>query len=460
MLIKEKVRTLNFEELNLNDDILSGIKDVNRSKPTSLQETIIPAILEGKDTLIKADEGDDKNAAIALTALQKFSSLDEQEGTHILVLTPNSKEADEIDQLIWAMGYHAEVECAPIHLDGDESQQLESIQNGVPILVANPGQLIDLLENNRIILRHVDYLVIDRMDKMIAIGLVNKLNKIFKRVLSSHQTVIFTSELNEKVSSYAKEHLEEPTFLGFEDSETQKKLLETPPEVPQNLTQAYIKVPPRMKITTLLAHLDQTPEDRCVIFTASKRGTDRLYRSLRKRNKKATSLHGKLSDQKRAQRFANFTNGDVQYLLVADISAAELDLRQVTQVINYDVPKDPDEYRYRANLVGSGKASRIVSLVSKQDRSDINQLQNELGEAPEELPLPKEVQKKAKQRNNKRGGRKKSRSKRGRGKQGKSSKKKKEMELPRPSYEKLSGGRTGEKDERTGVVEFFRNLFS
>lgn len=451
------MRTLNFEELNLNEDILSGLKDVNRSDPTPFQEAVIPTILEGKDTLIKAEDGEEKNATIALTALQKFSNLEEQKGTHILVITPNSKEADEIDQLVWAMGYHAEVECAPIHLDGNEGDQIESIQNGVPILVANPGRLLDLLQRDRVIFRHIDYVVIDRIEKMIAIGLVDKLNDIFKRILSSHQKVIFTSDLNEDVSKFSKELLEDPEFIGFEDSKKRKQLLEEAPEVPQNLSQGFINVPPRMKITTLMAHLEQTPDDRCVIFTASKRGTDRLYRALRKRNKKATSLHGKLSDQKRAQRFANFTNGDMQYLLVSDISASDLDINKVTQVINYDVPNDPDEYRYRANMVGAGKASRIVSLVSKQDRNDINELQNELGEAPQKLPLPEEVKKKFEQRKNKQNNRSKSNKKR---EKKKKTKQKKEMELPRPSYEKLSGGRSGQKDERNGVVEFFRKLFS
>lgn len=450
---------MNFDELELGPDILNGLKDVNYDKPTSLQQTVIPSILEGKDVLIKAPDGEDKNGVIAITALQKFSSIEEIEGTHILILTPDPKEANEIDQLIWAMGYHAEVECAAIDLDGDEQEQKKALENRVPIIVANPGRLIDLMENHRVIFRQIDYLVVDRMETMVSIGLIDRLKDINKRLMSSFQSIIFTSELNEEVKSFSKYLLEEPVLIGFEDLPGNGQSLQDVPEVPKNLKQGYINVPPRMKITTLTAHLEQTPSDRCVIFTASKRGTDRLYRVLRKRNLKATSLHGKLSDEKRAQRFANFTNGDVQYLLVSDISAAELDINKVTQVINYDVPGDSDEYRYRANLVGSGKATRIVSLVSKQDRSDINELENELGEAPEELPLPDKVKEKLKQRKNKKKkDSRKSRPKRGGG--GQKSKKEKELELPRPSYDKLSGGRTGDKDERTGVVEFFRKLFS
>ncbi|MDZ7716536.1 MAG: DEAD/DEAH box helicase [Balneolaceae bacterium] len=448
---------MNFEELNLSPAMMSGLKDVKKDKPTELQQAVLPAILEKKDVLIKAEDGSDKNGVIGISALQKFSAIDEPKGTHILILTPNPKEATEIDELIWAMGYHAQVECAAIHLDGNQEEQQKSIESGVPILVANPGRLLDILEENKFIFRHVDCMIIDSMDQMVSIGLVDKLKAINKRVMSDCQNVLISNELNKEVTSFAKYFLDEPEVIGFETGGPDGEA-GAPPEVPQDLTQHYINVPPRMKITTLMAHLENTPDDRCVVFTASKRGTDRLYRVFRKRNLKATSLHGKLSDEKHAQRFANFSNGDVQYLLVADISAGELDLDKITQVINYDVPNDSDEYRYRANLVGSGKAARMVSLVSKQDRSDIKELENELGQSPEEIPLPDKVNEKLKQRKNKQSNKKKERPKRGGNNKGQN--KGNKMELPRPSYDKLSGGRSGDADERTGVVEFFKKLFS
>ena len=451
---------MNFDELNLSQEILDGLKDVKYDEPTSLQQSVLPSILEGKDVLIKAEGGKDKEGVIGITALEKFSNLEEQKGTHILVLTPNPKEAKEIDELIWAMGYHAEVECAAIDIDGDRESQEEAIANGVPILIANPGRLLEILEDEKHIFRQVNCFVIDAIDEMISIGLSDRLKDINKRVMSDCQKIMFANELNNDVKSFAQYFLKEPDLIGFENLPANGQGLGEVPEVPKNLSQGYINVPPRMKITTLMAHIESTPSDRCVIFTASKRGTDRLYRVLRKRNMKATSLHGKLSDKKIAQRFANFTNGDVQYLLVADIPAAELNLQKVKQVINYDVPNDPDEYRYRANLVGSGKATRIVSLVSKQDRSDISTLENELGQAPQELPLPDKVKQKLKERKNKKKkDKRKSRPKRGKSKE--KEKEKNKMELPRPSYDKLSGGRSGrKKDEREGVVEFFKKLFS
>lgn len=451
--------------MTLSPNILSGLEDVNFTELTELQEKVLPVVIEGNDALIKAEPGGDKIASFVIPALEKINTREDKEGPSVLVLTPNPDEAKQIDELVWAMGYHAQIECASVDLDSDPEEQKEALNDNVQVIVGNPGPLADTAQSLRFVFRHVELVVIDAADEMVSLNLQSKIAAILKRVLSEHQTLIYTKELNDEVKELAKEYLEEPEVVGLEHA---PGMLMEPPTLDQNLNQGYIYVPNRMKITTLMAHIEDTPTDNCVIFTASKRGTDRLYRILRKRNLKATSLHGKLSDEKRAQRFANFTNGDVQYLLVADIPAAELQLDRVTQVINYDVPNDPDEYRYRTGLVGTGKAARIVSLVSKQDRSDINSLESELGQAPKELPLPKKVKQKLQERKKKKKKKKSrkssKRSQRGRsnGRGKKQKKKDNDLQLPRPSYDKLSGGRKGDpkEDEKSGVIGLIKKLFS
>lgn len=457
---------MKFDELNLSPEIMSGLKDVQYEEATPLQQSIIPQILEGGDLLIE-DRGDKgKYGAVVIPALEKIVRDGKQEDTRVLILTPNPEEAKQIDELVWALGYHKQIECASIDLDGERAQQEEALHSGVPVLVGNPGPLIDIMEENLFIFRNVDLVVVDKAVEMLSLNLFDRIRDIQRRVVSEHQSVLFAEELTEEVKELANLLLEDPEIEGFEGASG--KALEEPPSVPDNLSQGYINVPPRMKISTLMAHIEQTPGDTCVIFTASKRGTDRLYKAFQKRDRKATSLHNKLSEEKRQQRLSNFTDGDVQYLLVSEIPAQELKLERVTQVINYDVPGDPDEYRFRANMVETGKASRIVSLVSKQDQSDINELKNELGQAPQKLPLPEEVQKKLEERKSKKSNGRGKRDKKSRPSGKKSSGRKKErdededkLELPRPSYDKLSGGRTGHKDdEKEGVVEFFKRLFS
>lgn len=463
--------TLTFDEMNLSPELMSGLRDVNYQEPTEIQQSVIPLSMEGKNVLVKSEDDDKgKYGSFIIPALEKIiqSKDDEEEkGTQILVLTPNHDDGKKIDELFWAMGYHAQVECATVGLDSELEDQEQEVIDGVQVLVANPDRLLEILEKNRIVLRHVELLVLDKIDDFVSFNMESKIKDIKKRIISDYQALGYANEFNDKIKSLVEYIMEEPEVVGFENVRSNGQLVTEPPELASQLKQGYIKVPNRMKITTLMAHIDSTPTDTCAIFTASKRGTDRLYRVLRKRNYSATSLHGKLSEEKRAQRFANFANGDVQFLLVADISAADLDLKNVKQVINYDVPGDPDEYRYRAGLVRDGKAARIVSLVSKQDRSDINQLKNELGEAPEELPLPDEVKKKLQERKKKNKNRSKNKSrnrnksKKKRGSRGKKRQKSNEMELPKPNYDKLSGGRKGSNnDEEKGVLDFFKKLFT
>ncbi len=455
--LKKKVSTLKFEELNLHDDILEKLQNNNQSEATQLQKSIITAVRDEQSLVIKAEPGSDKYNAIAIAALEKFQASKAQEGTQVLIPSDDSESLNQVSNLISQLKSDADPVCAKIDPEGDSDEQIELINSGHAILLANPARLHELMKQNRYIFRHTELLVLDHFDEMIANDQQGTLKAINRRILSDYTSLICVSELDNATKKAALSFAEKADFIGFENSD---KLGGEPPVIPGHLSQGYIKVPPRMKITTLMAHLDNTTGGNCIIFTASKRGTDRLYRILKKQRLKAVSLHYKLSDERRAQRFANFANGDVQYLLVSDISAADLDMEGVTQVINYDVPNSSDEYRYRAALVGTGKNNRIVSLVSKQDRSDISELQNELGQTPDEIPLPDKVKQKLKERKSQ--PRSNGQNGRGRNKNhAKNKKKSNELELPQPNYDQLSGGRSGHhNEEETGIVKFFKKLFS
>lgn len=441
--------TLTFEELNLSTELINGINQARLKEASPLQQTIISHAKNDTDLLIYAEQGDDKKVALAAAALEKLHEAESEESIRVLVLASQTNTARQICEQINTLSTEQNV-CFCIDDEGNRDKQAEAIAHETPIIVANPNRLQDLLQEHRFIFRNLNLLIIDGIHEIINANDEN-LKQIKRRIISDCTAIICSEKLDKKVKQASSSFTDEPSIIGFDDN------TDTPPAIRGDLHQGYIKVPNRMKISTLMAHIEQTPTENCVIFTASKRGTDRLYRVLKKRGLKATSLHRKLSDKKHAQRFANFTNSDVQFLLVSDFSAADLDVSGVVQVINYDVPNSSDEYRFRASLLGN--KGHIVSLVSKQDQSDISQLENELGQTPEEIPLPDKVKQKLKQRkNNKKRSRNNGRSKKSHGRQ---KQKDNEMQLPQPSYDKLSGGRSGNYDEKeTGIVKFFKKLFS
>ena len=522
-----------FEKFELSQELLNGLNDVNYSKPTELQLRVIPDILKGKNAVIKARSGMGKDGSYIIPIIENLNKSSSKDHTRTLIVTPEVEHARKVDEFVWAVGYHAGTHCVSVDMDGDRDEQKEAIKQGVDIVVANPGRLEEFQKEDSISFEELQYIVIDDAYKMSKMGLISKFEPILEEYADKTQVLLYSDRMSDELKDLINKHISDPSFFGFEDelggtgnkqeekeeseseedqktdrSQEQKQDKSTkkedtssdgpiekkrdipPPEVATDLSQGYILVPPRMKISTLMAHLDETPEDNVLVFTASKRGTDRLFRVLRKRGITVRSIHERLPKKERERRYSAFKTGEYQFLLITDISARDIDFDHVKQVINYDVPNSVDEYRYRANLVGSGKANRVVSLVSKQDRDDINSITKEVGNEPVELPLPEKAQEKLKERSKSKSNKKKNKNKRSRGRtksnnngnnkksrnqsnrSNRRSKKKKrgdQPELPKPSYDKLEGGRVGKSEktkgeekekEKGGVVKFFKKLFS
>lgn len=506
---------MSFEEFGLSPELLSGLADVRIEEPTPLQNEVIPPALQGKDMLVKHEAGDD--GVFLIPALQKLTTNGEVTGTRVLILTPSIERVKEIDETVWAMGYHAQISSAALSMKGIKTVQEEAIKDGAPVVVANPGRLIEILDNHKLKLPHVDLVIIDEAHGMENYNLVNRVKDILQLVEGDPQTLIFSKSNNKATQQLSSALLQNPQIVGFDESgssdqpspdtksekeeeekdfeldqeEVNRKLKEASvsvvlnpeekkeeqkseagkesssneqdPEVPEDLTQAYIYVPPRAKISTLLAHLEKTLTDKIVVFAASKRTTDRLFRIIRKKGWGVVSINKGLKQEYYDERFGKFTSGDMKILLVGGLSATEVELNEVKQVINYDVPNEVEEYRYRAELVGSGKAARMVSLVSKMDKDDIDEIVKKVGYAPTEIPLPQEVKEK-KSRGKKSG---KKNNKRDKKRRKKKKKEKKSNGLPRPTYEGLSGGKEGKKKDKRpspsssdGAFGWIKKLFN
>lgn len=506
---------MSFEEFGLSPDLMSGLADLRIEEPTPLQNEVIPSVLQGNHMLVKTETDDD--GVFLIPALQKLTTYGEVSGTKVLILTPSIERAKALDETVWAMGYHAQISSTPLSMKGNRDEQEQAIKDGAPVVIANPGRLIEILDKNKLKLSHIDLVVIDQAHSMENYNLVNRVKDIMQVVENDPQVLIFSESNNKATQALSSALLKDPIIIGFnedvlsdhskpqpedkeaaETSQNESKLKapsehkaeeefildqeevnrkleaasvsvvlnpeekkeETPADtsnngkssedeeelaVPEDLTQAYIYVPPRAKISTLLAHLEKTLTDKIVVFAASKRTTDRLFRIIRKKGWGVVSINEGLKQEYYEERFAKFVSGDMKILLVGGLSATEIELNDVKQVINYDVPNEVEEYKYRAELVGNGTAARMVSLVSKMDKDDIDEIVKKVGYAPTEIPLPEEVKEK-KERSKKNTGSKKNNRKQTSKKDKKRRKPQKEKKtngLPRPSYEGLSGGKEG-----------------
>lgn len=457
---------MSFNQFRLSSDILKGLKDVRIESPSPLQKKILKAVQEKKDLVINTTIEDKPEVGYLTSLLNEISKTERRQGTRAIILAGDKDRAKHLDEWIWAIGYHSSIESACFTEDGDANEHKTALSAGPVVIVATPGRLAFLLEENRMIFREVQQLIVDQAEMITD---WDQVEVISKRVIGKCQRIFTAAKDSKELRDAEKQILQDPQLVtlakqGKTDSKPVKPKKETVPSIPKDLTQYYINVPPRSKISTLLAHLGNNTSDSVVIFTASTKTADRLYKILRKNNKRAVSLHQKLDEKTFNERFSRFTSGNVQHLLVGDLTAANLPLEHASQVINYDVPEDVNEYKLRADLVSDGKATRITSLVSKQDRSDINTICKSLGYAPEEVPLPEAVKEKIssvksqpKKVTSKRGSRGKVKQT-SPNKQSRAKSSKKLHGLPRPTFDQLEGGRTGKKKKK-GLIGFIKNLF-
>ena len=435
-----------------------------------LQKKIFNEVESGSDLVINTTSAEKPELGYLLSLLNAISKSERRQGTRAIILASDAERAKEIDEWIWAIGYHAGIESACLTGDKEIKEELATISAGPVIIISTPKRLADVLETGRMVFREVEELIVDQAD-MVEDFL--PVDVISQRVINKKCQKIFTASKDSKQLREAEEKLlVDPNLVKPAEKEEPKKANLTKEVIKKDLTQYYINVPPRSKISILMAHLDENKDDTVVIFAASRRTADRLYKILRKSGRRAVSVHDKVDEKTFSERFEMFKSGSVQNLIIGELSAADIDLEHASKVINYDVPEEVDEYKLRAELVGDGKATKILSLVSKQDRGDIKEICNNLGYAPKELPVPKEVQqKKTGKKKSTNGKSKKSSGKSKKSKSRSDQKKKRSSQpkdkskpggLPRPTFDQLTGGRKGkEKEEKkSGVVGFFKKLFS
>ena len=501
---------MSFEKFGLSPELLSGLADVRLEKPTPLQEKVLPVVLEGKHVLVETHSNDD--LAFLIPALQKITENGEVTGTQVLILTPSIERAQNIDEQVWALGYHAQISSALMAMKGDKAAQEQALLDGAPVVVANPGRYIEILDKQNFRLTDLKLIVIDEAHEMQQFNLVNRVKDILRFVDSEPQIVILSGEQNSATKQLVELALKNPELIGFEANGTSestevetdvvagepfeldqehvenklekasisvvlkkdlpetngKDLVEEESEKSLKISsdQAFIKVPPRMKISTLMGYLEQSEAKKVVVCSASSRTSDRLFKIIRKKNWGVVSLGDDLDEGMFAERLERFKKYEMRVLLIGGLTVDKIDCSGMDVIINYDVPSEVSEYQLRADLINGNIVSKMISLVSKMDVEVMDAISNELGYAPVELPLPEDLTEKKKklaaEKKQNRSPRKKTDRKTSNPRNNrvpkKSKKKEKPKSLPRPTYDGLSGGREGNNSE-SGMFGWVKKLF-
>ncbi|RNC85343.1 MAG: DEAD/DEAH box helicase [Balneola sp.] len=359
---------MKFTDLDLHENLQNGLGDIGYSEPTPVQEKSIPIILTGKDVIGAAQTGTGKTGAFVIPIIQHIVSK-AKDGTNALILSPTRELAQQIDEQIFALGYHCGISSATIIGGEDFARQAEAIRAGVNIIVATPGRLIDQMKVLDIDFSNIDFLVLDEADRMLDMGFLPDVTHIIDKLPKERQNLLFSATMPPQIQKLAEDIMTEPELVEIEISKPAESVEQ----------QAYL-IDGREKLKLTQSLLDSMEWTSCIIFTATKRGTDQLERLLTKKGLKVASIHGDREQDERTNALNEFKNGVVPIMVATDVLARGIDIDDVSLIINYDVPRAVEDYIHRIGRTGRyDKTGIAITLVSKQDSKFFSAIRSKVG---------------------------------------------------------------------------------
>ncbi|MCK7596481.1 DEAD/DEAH box helicase [Microbulbifer sp. CAU 1566] len=371
---------MTFRPLGLSAPILQALEEKGYSTPTEIQRKAIPAILEGRDVIATAQTGTGKTAAFVLPILDMLSGKRERRPKRFraLILVPTRELAMQVEDNVRQYGKHLAVTSMAMVGGVDLEPQKQQLIEGVDIVVATPGRLLDLARQRALHFDELEVLVLDEADRMLDMGFIDDLEKIIARLPTRRQSLLFSATMSRQVRSLADIVVEFP----FEVSVAGNK--KTAPKISQWL----IAVDKHNK-SALLSHLvTERNWTQALIFIRTQHGAAKLVSQLEKRGIKAEAIHGGKSQASRSKILADFKSGEINILIATGVAARGIDIDELERVVNYDLPDDVDEYIHRIGRTGrAGSSGEAVSLVSKDDFKRLCAVERRLGKIIERVTI-------------------------------------------------------------------------
>jgi len=366
---------MSFEALGLNPAILQALNECGYRSPTPIQAQAIPEAMAGHDLMASAQTGTGKTAAFVLPALQRLSAPSEikSRGPRILVLTPTRELAAQVAAAATQYGKHLR-KVKTISIVGGVPYPLQNklLSQPVEILVATPGRLIDHLNRGRIDFSRLEMLVLDEADRMLDMGFIDDVEKIAAATPADRQTLLFSATLEGGIAKLAQRLLSEPKRIQIASAQTRHENIEQRLHYVDDLSH---------KNRLLEALLDNTDLSQAIVFTATKRDADDLADHLATRGHHAAAMHGDMSQRERTRTITRLRHGAVRVLVATDVAARGIDVAGISHVVNYDLPKSPEDYVHRIGRTGRAGASGIaISFASVRDGMNVSRIERFIGQ--------------------------------------------------------------------------------
>lgn len=354
--------------MGLSAPILQAIADQGYETPTPIQTQAIPAVLQGKDIMAAAQTGTGKTAGFALPILEQLAKGPRPQANQVrtLILTPTRELAAQINASVIDYSKHLPLSSAVVFGGVKINPQMMTLRRGVDILVATPGRLLDLCNQNAVKFKQLEVLVLDEADRMLDMGFIHDIRKILALLPRKRQTLMFSATFSTEIRNLAKKMVNNPVEISV-----------TPRNTTVDTVKHWLIPADKKKKPALLIHLiKENKWDQALVFTRTKHGANRLTNKLEGAGIKALAIHGNKSQNARTNALADFKNGIVRVLVATDIAARGLDIDQLPQVVNFDMPNVAEDYVHRIGRTGrAGSTGEAISLVSADEFKQLSDVE-------------------------------------------------------------------------------------
>ncbi|HKK33637.1 MAG TPA: DEAD/DEAH box helicase [Desulfomicrobiaceae bacterium] len=351
---------MNFSSLGLSAPLLKAVAELGHEQPYPVQESVIPAVLDGRDVLAQAQTGTGKTAAFALPVLELLirGRRVRPNQARALILAPTRELAVQIEERVREYGRYLPVRSTVVFGGVKINPQMMRLRKGTDILVATPGRLLDLCRKNAVGFRQLELLILDEADRMLDMGFLEELQNILALLPEQRQTLMFSATFSDTVRALAGKLVRNPVEISVNPEQTSA----------ETVHELVLPMDTKQK-APLLVHLMRTEGwTQVLVFCKTKEGVNRLARYLDKKRFSTATIHGDKSQGARARALEDFKTGSAQVLVATDLAARGLDIEQLPVVINFELPKVSENYVHRIGRTGrAGLPGRAVSLVSAEE---------------------------------------------------------------------------------------------
>jgi ATP-dependent RNA helicase RhlE len=367
-----------FSHLKLHPSLLKGVKELGFPRPTPVQADAIPPAMAGRDVLACAMTGSGKTAAFLLPILHHL--IDRPRGTtRALVLTPTRELAAQILEDLNDLAVHTPITGAAVIGGVAMGPQEHAFRSGVDVLIATPGRLLDHLRAPYAKLTNIDHLVLDEADRMLDMGFLPDIRRILRQLPTRRQTLFFSATMPAPIAVLTREMLRDPATINLHR--------EAAPAV--GITQAVCPVSQERKPALLLALLERGDIEDALVFTRTKRRADRVAKILVRAGIKAERIHGDRSQPQRTAALTGFKRGKYRVLVATDIAARGIDVEALGHVVNFDVPRHPDDYIHRVGRTGRmERTGDAFTFVSPEEEGELWNIEEAIGKRLPRITVP------------------------------------------------------------------------